>query len=158
MVTTMYFKWKASVSRLPFAPGYCSGVIRHSRASTWHIPQLPECWWRTVLRAHSPSSMLGWQINSILHTWRKEQPGKCPKQMQLFFVSGEDSNNILFLGVLKNNNVCITITTNKPIRIMITLTNMSYRQLFKLMHQNRYFVYILPNFILTYSMKGRRVY
>ena len=64
--------------------------------------------------------------NSILHTWRKEQPGTRPRQMQLFFVSGEDANNILFLGVLKNENVCIAIKTNKPIGIMITLTGMSY--------------------------------
>jgi hypothetical protein len=35
--------------------------------------------------------------------------------MQLFFVSGEDANNILFLGVLKNESACIIIKTNKPI-------------------------------------------
>lgn len=64
--------------------------------------------------------------SSILHTRRKEQPGTCPKQMQLFFVSGEDANNILFLGVLKNENVCIAIKTSKPIGIIIILTNMSY--------------------------------
>lgn len=64
--------------------------------------------------------------SSILHTQRKEQPGTNPKQMQLFFVSGEDANNILFLGVLRNENVCIATKTSKPIGIIIILTDMSY--------------------------------
>lgn len=32
----------------------------------------------------------------------------------------------MFLGVLKNENVCIAIKTNKPKGIIIILTNMSY--------------------------------
>lgn len=55
---------------------------------------------------------------------RKAQLGTCPKHMQLLLVSGEDANNILFLGVPKNENVCIARKTNKPIGIII-LTNMS---------------------------------
>lgn len=76
----------------------------------------------------NPVSLLDIELtdSSILHTQRKEQPGTCPKQMQLFFVSGEDANNILFLGVLKNENVCIAIKTSKPIGIIIILTDMSY--------------------------------
>lgn len=98
-------------------------------------PVLHECLWRRVVGTQSLSSLLGRYINSIFHTQKKEQLGKCPRKMQLFFVSGEEANNILFLGVLKNENVCIAIKTNKPIGIVLLLTNMSHIYLFKLIQQ-----------------------
>lgn len=76
--------------------------------------------------------------------------------MQLLFVSGEDANNILFLGVLKNETMCIAIKTNKPLGIIIILTNMSYRHLFKLINHNLYFKLYSPRLYTEIFSEGKK--
>lgn len=78
--------------------------------------------------------------------------------MQLFFVSGEDANNLLFLGVLKNEILCIAIKTNKAlgIKISIILTNTSYRRLFKLINHNRYFDLYAPRLYIELFNEGKK--
>ena len=76
--------------------------------------------------------------------------------MQLLFVSGEDANNILFLGVLKSETVCIAIKTNKPLGIIIILTNMSYRHLFKLINHSLYFELCSPRLYIEIFNEGKK--
>ena len=76
--------------------------------------------------------------------------------MQLFFVSGEDANNLLFLGILKNEILCIAIKTNKALGIMIILTNTSYRHLFQLINHNRYSDLYSPRLYIEIFNEGKK--